>query len=1039
MLSFHGAMSAGRSVAVALITGLVLGSCGGGGGGGPSDLGGAGAAPPAASAEKTLAGTAATGAPIAFGTVTLKDSAGSVVSATTDASGKFSFDAGSLSFPVMLLVQPNVPGAVPLFSAALTAGTANITPLTTLQVFEASGRTDPSALFGAGNFAVFTTETLDYGRTVVASNLESLLVANGVAGGADPVTTPFNADGQGMDAVVHNVNVVTAGSTPVLTNPAGACIPYGFNSKGTTFALDGLMPTIAVSALLDDWNAGMFFPSPAGYVAESLRSVCMPGDIRRIDWSRLADLGSTRAAVLELKNQLQNAVRDGKQPINVVAHDWGTVIAYIALDELRADPSVKVANLVTMGSLLWMLEPASPGQKPLAPAAAQAIRALVPEAYRGQLLRSLPNVGKWSNFNSGADVLSGPLAAAVNVSVSCPSGATWVKGSDGADRPCNPHSSYFQQFSALASGGGSPLTALPISLREVHSLLAGVSPETAPVRAASPGNVGATPGATAFPPGASTASIVDPSCVNATPSSSPKELRWTASEGAINYRVFRNGIGLGGNLAQSQRVFQGLVPPAAGQRDTYAVLAINANGATLGSAADLTSAGAACAGAAPAIPAPSCTPPQVALNGSCVAPPSTEFSISTALLVPGTLGSPYTSANPLAASGGQAPYAWSASGLPPGISLAPSGALSGTPAAAGTFSVTITVADSSSPRKSISKTLVLVVGEAAAVLPDPAPSPPLVNVVAPQLASPFAGQTIDTPTPTLSWAGGLAPFWKVNLLDIATNATFTSAALPGAQRSYAVAGGVLQPGASYRWQVTACPDATCDNLVTYRPSVSSVFTVALPAFAAVAPTLSLPSSNATGVSLAPTLEWTGGSANFWRVSIRNLSTNAVHTSTLLAPAFGIYSVPGIVVGQGGLVTSTLQGGVQYRWEVTACPDAACDNPATYRTSASAVFTTRPAAVAPTVAVPAYNSVNIPLAPTLQWNGSSAVAWRIFMFDPNGQPVFVTGALPPSPNTYIVPAGLLRPNARYVWTVGACLTESCTEEETSALFVFTTGP
>ena len=138
------------------------------------------------------------------------------------------------------------------------------------------------------------------------------------------------------------------------------------------------------------------------------------------------------------------------------------------------------------------------------------------------------------------------------------------------------------------------------------------------------------------------------------------------------------------------------------------------------------------------------------------------------------------------------------------------------------------------------------------------------------------------------------------------------------------------------------------------------------------------------------------------------------------------------------MTTVLQGGVQYRWEVTACPNAACDNPATYR-SASAVFTTRPAAVAPTAAVPAYNSVNAPLAPTLQWNGSSAVGWRIFLFDPNGQPVFVTRGLPPTPRTYIVPPGLLRPNAQYVWTVGACLTETCAEDETSALFVFTTGP
>ena len=1024
MSLFHGVRNAARSAALVLSAGLLLGSCGGGGGGGAESVGvgsgggagtGAGGAPPAVIA-RTLAGTAATGAPIALGTVTLKDSAGSTASTTTDASGKFAFDAGSLRFPAMLLVQPNVPGAVPLFSAALAAGTANITPLTTLQVFEASGRTDPSALFGAGNFAALTTASLDYGRSIVISNLESLYAANGVAAGADPTTTPFDANGEGMDAVVHNVSVLTAGSTPVLTNLAGACIPYGFNSKGTTFAVDGMAATAAPAGLREDWAAALNFPSPVGYVAESLRSVCLPGEIRRIEWSRSADLASTRLAVQDLKNQLQAAAREGRQPINIVAHDWGTVIAYIALDELRADASVKVANLVTMGSLLWMLEPASPGRKPLAPGAADVVRANVPEAYRGQVVLGLPNVGRWSNFNNDADVLSGALAAAVNVPVSCPAGSAWVTSGDGTDKPCNPHATYFQPFSALPSGAPK---ALPISLREVHSLLAGVSPETAPVKVGSPATVGATPGAAAFPPGASIASIVDPSCVNAIPSGSPKELRWTASEGAINYRVFKNGVGVGGNLAQSQRVLQGLVAPAPGQRDTYAVLAINANGATLGSAAELTSAGAVCTGAAPATPAPA---------------PS-EFSIGTALLAPGTVGSPYTSSNPLAASGGQAPYAWSASGLPPGIALASSGALSGTPAAAGTFGVTITVTDSSSPRKSVSKTLVLVVSEAAAVIPGPPPSPPVVNVVAPQLVSPSAAQTVDTSTPTLSWAGGSAPFWKVNVLDIATNATYTSAALQGAQRSFDVPAGILWPGASYRWQVTACPDDTCNNPATSRTSVPSVFTLA--ASAAVAPTLSLPSNNATGVSIAPTLAWTGGAATFWRVSVRNLSTNAVHSSPLLASASGSYPVPSIQNGPGGLV-STLQGGVQYRWEVTACPDAACDNPATYRTSASAAFTTRPAAVAPTAAVPANYSMNAPLTPTLQWNGSSVVGWRIFLFN-DGGPVIDIRGLPPSPNTYIVPAGLLRPNTQYRWIPAACLTETCTEDETSALFNFTTEP
>ena len=48
------------------------------------------------------------------------------------------------------------------------------------------------------------------------------------------------------------------------------------------------------------------------------------------------------------------------------------------------------------------------------------------------------------------------------------------------------------------------------------------------------------------------------------------------------------------------------------------------------------------------------------------------------------------------ASGGLAPYQWSATGLPPGVNLSASGILSGTPTSGGTYNMTITVTDSGS-------------------------------------------------------------------------------------------------------------------------------------------------------------------------------------------------------------------------------------------------------------------------------------------------------------------------------------------------------
>jgi hypothetical protein len=89
---------------------------------------------------------------------------------------------------------------------------------------------------------------------------------------------------------------------------------------------------------------------------------------------------------------------------------------------------------------------------------------------------------------------------------------------------------------------------------------------------------------------------------------------------------------------------------------------------------------------------------------------STAFNPSTA-----TVGTGYQAQQAMAATGGTGSYTWSISGQPNGMSMnATSGALYGTPTASGTFNITVTVKDSSSPQKTASKVLTLTVSASAA-------------------------------------------------------------------------------------------------------------------------------------------------------------------------------------------------------------------------------------------------------------------------------------------------------------------------------------
>jgi hypothetical protein len=88
------------------------------------------------------------------------------------------------------------------------------------------------------------------------------------------------------------------------------------------------------------------------------------------------------------------------------------------------------------------------------------------------------------------------------------------------------------------------------------------------------------------------------------------------------------------------------------------------------------------------------------------------LSVATASLPGGIVDTPY-GPQTLQASSGVPPYSWSLTGgaLPFGLSLATSGAISGTPVATGNFNFTVKVVDSSSPQQSATANLSIIVSQ----------------------------------------------------------------------------------------------------------------------------------------------------------------------------------------------------------------------------------------------------------------------------------------------------------------------------------------
>lgn len=186
-----------------------------------------------------LSGTAATGAPIVGGVVTVDCASGDNLPATTDANGNWSVTISGQTAPCAVKVV--AAGGAEYFSFAPAFNSVvNVTPLTSLIVANLSGE-DPATWFGGldpTRFAAFdSTAEIDAAVTAVTTALG----LNTALGSNHPVRTAFTATtGNVIDDVLEAFQnaMASAGTNfaTLLADARNATItpPAGFNSAFAT-------------------------------------------------------------------------------------------------------------------------------------------------------------------------------------------------------------------------------------------------------------------------------------------------------------------------------------------------------------------------------------------------------------------------------------------------------------------------------------------------------------------------------------------------------------------------------------------------------------------------------------------------------------------------------------------------------------------------------------------------------------------------------------------------------------------------------------
>ena len=221
--NFHRPLRLLSCLALAMLAAGGLSGCGGG-----DDSA-------AAAASATLTGTAATGAAIANAELTATNAKGVSVKVRTGADGSYTLNIAEAA-PYLLSIG-DAAGKL-WYSYAAQAGTANITPLTTLALLDAYGNKPLADLAKAWSASALTSDAVLASAAKVNAHFKTLMANQGLNAASHNIfATPFAANHTGLDAVLDAMRVAidcsASSCVQSIRSPAGSVL-VGWNGNIAT-------------------------------------------------------------------------------------------------------------------------------------------------------------------------------------------------------------------------------------------------------------------------------------------------------------------------------------------------------------------------------------------------------------------------------------------------------------------------------------------------------------------------------------------------------------------------------------------------------------------------------------------------------------------------------------------------------------------------------------------------------------------------------------------------------------------------------------